>query len=259
MTQNTLKTVVIGDIHGRTTWKEIVDLEPDANVVVFMGDYFDSRDRLAGAKQLQNFLDIVAWKLEMEAMGAKDVVMLFGNHDFHYMSWFTRDPYSGFLPYMASKYRKALVSNMHHLSLAHAQGDVLFTHAGVSVEWLNRFAVKQDSETPWLRLSASDIAKAVNDTFVQFPQRFDFNGFNPFGDDPQQSPIWIRPWALEIANIGRLDARLIQVFGHTVSKDPEAVFQKSLESEGHKYFHADMLTDRKFLVLDGDSFHLRNV
>jgi len=51
MTQNTLKTVVIGDIHGRTTWKEIVDLEPDANVVVFMGDYFDSRDRLAGAKQ----------------------------------------------------------------------------------------------------------------------------------------------------------------------------------------------------------------
>jgi len=259
MTQNKLKTVVIGDIHGRTTWKEIVDLEPDANVVVFMGDYFDSRDRLAGAKQLQNFLDIVAWKLEMEALGTKDVVMLFGNHDFHYMPWFTRDPYSGFLPYMASKYRKALVSNMHHLSLAYAQGDVLFTHAGVSVEWLNRFAVKQDSETPWLRLSASDIAKAVNDTFVQFPQRFDFNGFNPFGDDPQQSPIWIRPWALEIANIGRLDARLIQVFGHTVSKDPEAVFQKSLESEGHKYFHADMLSDRKFLVLDGDSFHLRNV
>jgi predicted phosphodiesterase len=259
MTENPLKTVVIGDIHGRTTWKEIVDLEPDANVVVFMGDYFDSRDRVAGAKQLQNFLEIVAWKLEMEALGTKDVVMLFGNHDFHYMPWFTRDPYSGFLPYMASKYRKALVSNMHHLSLAYAQGDVLFTHAGVSVEWLNRFAVKQDSETPWLRLSASDIAKAVNDTFVQFPQRFDFNGFNPFGDDPQQSPIWIRPWALEIANIGRLDARLIQVFGHTVSKDPEAVFQKSLESEGHKYFHADMLSDRKFLVLDGDSFHLRNV
>ena len=139
MTQNTLKTVVIGDIHGRTTWKEIVDLEPDANVVVFMGDYFDSRDRLAGAKQLQNFLDIVAWKLEMEALGTKDVVMLFGNHDFHYMPWFTRDPYSGFLPYMASKYRKALVSNMHHLSLAYAQGDVLFTHAGVSVEWLNLF------------------------------------------------------------------------------------------------------------------------
>lgn len=35
--------------------------------------------------------------------------------------------------------------------------------------------------------------------------------------------------------------------------------EPSLESEGHKYFHADMLSDRKFLVLDGDSFHLRNV
>ncbi len=257
MTQNPIKTVVIGDIHGRTTWKEIVDGEQDADVVVFMGDYFDSRDRVAGAKQLQNFLDIIHWKLEVESLGKKEVVLLFGNHDFHYMPWYTREPYSGYLPYMAAKYRKVLVSNLQHLTMAYAMGDVLFTHAGVSVEWLNRFAVKPDAETPWLRLSAADIAKAINDTFEQFPKRFDFNGFNPFGDDPQQSPIWIRPWALEIANIARLNAGLVQVFGHTVPKDPQAVFQKSMESQGHKYFHADLLSHRMYLVLEGDTFLLK--
>ncbi len=114
-------------------------------------------------------------------------------------------------------------------------------------------------ETPWLRLSSADIAKAINDTFAQFPKRFDFNGFNPFGDDPQQSPIWIRPWALEIANIARLSAGLVQVFGHTVPKDPQAVFQKSMESQGHKYFHADLLSHRMYLVLKGDSFSLQNL
>jgi predicted phosphodiesterase len=257
MTQNPIKTVVIGDIHGRTTWKEIVDGEQDADVVVFMGDYFDSRDRVAGAKQLQNFLDIIHWKLEVESLGKKEVVLLFGNHDFHYMPWYTREPYSGYLPYMASKYRKVLVSNLQHLTVAYAMGDVLFTHAGVSVEWLNRFAVKPDAVTPWLRLSAADIAKAINDTFAQFPKRFDFNGFNPFGDDPQQSPIWIRPWALEIANIARLNAGLVQVFGHTVPQDPQAVFQKSMENKGHKYFHADLLSHRMYLVLEGDTFLLK--
>jgi predicted phosphodiesterase len=37
------KTVVIGDIHGRDSWKQIIkDQNPDR--VVFMGDYFDSYD-----------------------------------------------------------------------------------------------------------------------------------------------------------------------------------------------------------------------
>ena len=38
-----MKTVFIGDIYGRHTWKLIVEKEqPDH--VVFMGDYFDSFD-----------------------------------------------------------------------------------------------------------------------------------------------------------------------------------------------------------------------
>ena len=37
------KLVAIGDVHGRNTWKQIVEQEqPDT--VVFVGDYFDSFD-----------------------------------------------------------------------------------------------------------------------------------------------------------------------------------------------------------------------
>ena len=39
-----MKTIVIGDIHGRTIWKQIVIENPDFDKLVFIGDYFDSFD-----------------------------------------------------------------------------------------------------------------------------------------------------------------------------------------------------------------------
>ena len=38
-----MKTIVIGDIHGRDVWKEIV-FQEQADRVIFIGDYFDSFD-----------------------------------------------------------------------------------------------------------------------------------------------------------------------------------------------------------------------
>jgi predicted phosphodiesterase len=37
-----MKIVAIGDIHGRDYWKQIIEQEQDADVFVFVGDYFDS-------------------------------------------------------------------------------------------------------------------------------------------------------------------------------------------------------------------------
>ena len=53
-----MKTVVIGDVHGRSLWKLIVNQEQDADRIIFIGDYFDSFD-IKGEEQLNNFLDII--------------------------------------------------------------------------------------------------------------------------------------------------------------------------------------------------------
>ena len=50
--------VILGDIHGRDIWKKILEIEEKANIVVFVGDYFDSKDGVSGARQLQNFKEI---------------------------------------------------------------------------------------------------------------------------------------------------------------------------------------------------------
>ena len=73
-----MKTLVLGDIHGRSVWKLIYELEkPDR--IVFIGDYFDSFD-IKGADQLSNFQDIIKFK----ESGVCEVVLLIGNHDYHY-------------------------------------------------------------------------------------------------------------------------------------------------------------------------------
>jgi predicted phosphodiesterase len=40
-----MKIVVLGDIHGRDIWKEIVAEDYDADCFVFLGDYVSSHDR----------------------------------------------------------------------------------------------------------------------------------------------------------------------------------------------------------------------
>lgn len=41
-----MKIVAIGDIHGRDIWEDIVKKEHDADKIVFVGDYFDTRDNM---------------------------------------------------------------------------------------------------------------------------------------------------------------------------------------------------------------------
>jgi predicted phosphodiesterase len=253
------KMVILGDIHGRDSWKKIVEMEQSADVVVFVGDYFDSKDRVAGAKQLQNFKDIVAYKNHTESTSQKQVVLLFGNHDFHYMPWFTREPYSGYLPYMAAKYKRVLVETLPQMRVAFALGDVLVSHAGVSVEWLRRFVGPTSVVGPWETADIQTISDAVNETFFAKPSAFDFNGFNPFGDDPQQSPIWIRPDALKKANAGSMLPSITQVFGHTTMRNPRLQFAESLLSTEQAYFHADMLGDGCYLTCVNGEFWLGEV
>ena len=77
------KVIYIGDIHGRDVWKEIVKKHSDADVFVFIGDYFDSFD-IGGLEQLHNVKDIVEFKKSQELDPNKKVYLLIGNHDIHY-------------------------------------------------------------------------------------------------------------------------------------------------------------------------------
>ncbi len=76
-----MKTIVIGDIHGRSIWKNIIDKEKEFDKVVFVGDYFDSKIYSA-QEQIDNFLNIIDFKQSIRE--DQEVILLIGNHDLHY-------------------------------------------------------------------------------------------------------------------------------------------------------------------------------
>ena len=124
-----MKTLVLGDTHGRSHWKHIVASEsPDR--VIFIGDYFDSFDNTA-VEQMHNFQEIIDWKQS----GQSEVIMLIGNHDYHYMRGVTQY-YSGYQSGARPAIEQLLYENRQHMQMCYQMGDFLFTHAGVSYDWL---------------------------------------------------------------------------------------------------------------------------
>ena len=85
-----MKLIAVGDIHGRGFWKEVVEKEKDFDKFIFMGDYFDNFPPMTQREIQENFAQILAFK----KMNPDRVVMLIGNHDYHYI--FEGQKYSGY-------------------------------------------------------------------------------------------------------------------------------------------------------------------
>ena len=244
-----MKTIIIGDIHGRDTWKQIVEQEQDAHRIVFLGDYFDSFD-IKGVEQLHNFNEIIKFKQDTN----QDVRLLFGNHDYHYMPGFTGIGYSGYQPAMAYQFREAISQNILHFQMCYMFDNVVCSHAGISYIWLKEvFGLENDeSEHNWSVDRMEDVCDLINGYFQYKPQIFEFFGSNPYGDDVYQTPIWIRPNSLMKSNKGILNKKIIQVVGHTQQNQIDI----KGKTTGGRYYFIDTLDNKQpeYLIYEDQTF-----
>ena len=223
-----MKTIAIGDVHGRSLWKLIVNQEQDADRIVFIGDYFDSFD-ISGVEQIQNFKEIIEYK----QTSGKEVIMLIGNHDYHYFPEIGNNGTSGYQKGIAPSINQVIDENRQHLQMAYSFDEFLFTHAGVSPEFMDQSFGPND----W---SENNVVELLNDLFKYKPKSFDFNGLDPYGDDTCQTPIWIRPRSLMSINKSHdkgLKKKYIQVVGHTQVKKLDLI--GSQKSAGGRYYLID--------------------
>lgn len=234
-----MKTILIGDIHGRSIWKSIVETEkPDR--VVFIGDYFDSFN-ISGLQQLRNFEDIVEYQKTADI----EVVMLIGNHDYHYLQ--SAEHYSGYQPAMHHQFNEALKKNADNMQIAYQFDDVVCSHAGLSSLWLdNRFG-----EGQW---SVDTMVEQVNELFKYKPLMFFFDGFDAYGNSKTQGPLWIRPAALMAVNKDTLRKKIIQVVGHTQVKGILDSYVASQKSMGGRYYLIDALDDEGYMSYENGEF-----
>jgi len=218
------KILVIGDIHGRDIWKKIVEKEAETvDKIVFIGDYFDT-PMVSPEKILENFKDILEYKRQY----SDKVVLLIGNHDWHYMSG-VDSKCSGY-ERNAVEFGKNLdeAFERDEIQMSYKNGDVLFTHAGASNSWLDR-----------ANIDLKDVDNSINSLSKSDKEKFSFWKFDStgYGEHPCQSPIWIRPNSLA----RELSDKWVQVVGHTQ--------MDSIRNFEDRFILVDTLSKKEYLKL----------
>jgi hypothetical protein len=182
--------LAIGDVHGRPFWKHYLD--EDFAVFYFTGDYFDSFD-ISFSRQYKNFVEICK-----AARKDSRIKLCLGNHDYHYLRGVHNQQYSGFQDLHYEKIGAVLEENIDLLAVVYVTEDnYIISHAGVTAWFLDSIDGKKPED--------------INGAFIRDRNILNFNGYNIFGDDVTQSPIWIRPDSLQSDPLPGYN----QIAGHT--------------------------------------------
>jgi predicted phosphodiesterase len=172
-----MKTITIGDLHGRDCWKQVDVNKYDK--VIFIGDYTDSFTAKDGEIRT-NLLEITLLKKEHP----DKVELLIGNHDFNYM--FREDNFycSGYRPSMHDSLWVIFNENKKLFKVAHQEGDYLFTHAGIHSLWYKNNREALDG-------FEGNYADKLNQAFNSrhYPIFYDVSRRRG-GTSPAGSPLW---------------------------------------------------------------------
>lgn len=139
--------IIFPDIHGRDFWKSVLcnNCDWETDTYIFLGDFFDPYkfEHISVPDAIENFQQLMNAVNRLKDNG-KEAIMLIGNHDAHYVNWIFDKHIGGIRKsrYYADKISSLLTSipNFTH-SLAYemiiVNKRVLFTHAGVTLNWYN--------------------------------------------------------------------------------------------------------------------------
>lgn len=230
------RIIAVGDTHSRAFWKLIQEKEK-WDKFIFIGDYFDSFD-ITPNEQIKNFQEIGSFYDEYP----NKVVLLIGNHDHHYFPFIGDTGTSGYQPAYCFQYGHLLAPRKDQMKMAHAEGEFLFSHAGVGETWLTRNGFADPIP---VGTTAEEIADHV---WENKPLQFSFTPARMsdyYGDSVTQTPIWIRPQALQ-KDTGRIRALGIkQVVGHTGMPNINRP-----EVGSPEYFIDTMGTSKEYLIIE---------
>ena len=248
-----MKTLILGDIHGRTIWKEIIEKEnPDK--VIFLGDYVDTHHLIFPKDQIENLEEILKYKEE----NPNKVILLRGNHDLSELGYYWAEcsgKQKEVLVYMSSPDNKERYLKNTKWIYVDEDLKTIFSHAGISKVWLDETVI------PYLtrklrhlyddNVMDNEIALSyIND--IEPCEVFGFipdSPFDMYGESETQSLVWIRPGSLAKCCIDGY----IQVVGHTPVKR-ECVNIKEAVKSKQDIWLCDALNQRNYLVIEDGEF-----
>lgn len=237
-----LRILIFGDTHGRGVWEDVIEREGIENLdlIIFLGDYFTSREGIPVEFQEANFCRIVEFKNRYP----DKVVLLRGNHDMEACKYYWAECYPSHHSIWVAENKEWFLENTQWLLQI---DDVVFSHAGITQRWYEDMQKKYPEITCF-----EDINK------IEPSEMFGFrsNKFSDYyGDTPTQPLTWVRPGCL--CEYGFPEIRY--VVGHS-TRDSVTEYKKLL-TEQHDlgdYAHCEIWVcdtlPREYLIIDHGEF-----
>lgn len=243
------RVLVLGDIHGRTIWKDIIEDEnPDK--IIFLGDYVSTHEDISSKQQIDNLENILAYKEN----NLDNVILLRGNHCVQHLGYYWAEcsnlDYEVF-NYMSNEDFKKRFLNLTQWIYVDKELRTIFSHAGISARWL------QDVEKYIVRTRGAQYDDGNQEVLLELINTIEPNeifGFTPdspfdyYGNSATQPLTWIRPLALCRCNISGWD----QIVGHTPVKDITNI--KKAAKNKQNIWLCDALDMSKYLIIDDNKF-----
>lgn len=187
------KILIVPDVHGRKFWHKAKEMINSVDKVVFLGDYLDPYpwECISRLDAIKEFEEIIKFKND----NPDKVVLLLGNHDCAYCFDFgsaSRYDYEN-----EFEIKNLFSTNIGLFRLYFREGNYLFTHAGITRDWLRTYLPEYDIER-FTTLTTREL--------VPFLWKVSFlRG----GDQDTGSMVW------SDAREGGREETFYQIFGHT--------------------------------------------
>ena len=203
-----MKVAVIGDIHGTTKfldcYKKIQENDSDVDKIIVLGDWFDPYVDIDLDTMIERYNEFVKiWKSDDR------IISILGNHDLAgYIIHNDQTNRTLRFGKMKQKLTDVIEPNLPDSYLTYKIGDYMFSHAGISQEWLNDIDEYTDCNyvDAIMNCKKGWTAEELSDICPFYP--YDWGGS---GQNPHQSCVWIRPQTLYSCAIEGYN----QVVGHT--------------------------------------------
>lgn len=251
-----MKTLILGDIHGRSIWKDVIEKEvPDR--VIFLGDYVSTHEGIPAEEQLSNLSEI----LEYKEQNVDKVILLRGNHDMQHLGYYWAEC-SGY-----DMKVQQFMSNPEFLNKflsltqwIYIDDDLktIFSHAGISKTWLNlvekHIVTEIGSQYDDGTIDDEQVLRYINN--ITPCELFGFipdNAYDFYGESKTQPPTWIRPNTLQKCNILGYD----QVVGHTTRRGVSKISQSTKGK--HIIWLCDALGSGSYLTINDKEFIINKI
>ena len=208
-----VKRVIFGDIHGHISSLKELYLKESPDEVIILGDYVDSStiDSNKCRDCLEQVLELK--QTHEKEHGKNSFILLLGNHELHYI--LPGERYSGFkyeTQYLIyDLLKKAIMDHDIQIIFVDDINKTVYSHAGITKQWYDKY-----------KFSSLENINNINN--ISDLDKFKFTGWNRYGNDPNNGPLWVRPSSL-IDNL--FDENWKQIIGHTHTKEP-LVYDKVL-------------------------------